>query len=435
MALTDASFLVFWTLAIGAGLQFLDQPGFRSAILLGGAVGLAQEFKYNGWLMGGIVLATQVTGLISKKQREPSQWLHSCKWGALAVTVAWLLVWPWYLFVENHGGYAGLLKHQRSYLGGWSAWGPNLIIQSNQAVMLAGPYWLTCGGGLMIAGSLLFLSPSQPQNFRFWLRSCAAGMLAIPFLPSPVLTGLLVIPSLQLRTEARDRLLTVGWLSLLILSPFYHPYARLWLPIESFHWLFLGRLVARLEQFFARFPGKMRVDLRSTWIVGLSLIAVNFFYLGTGSPSTNSGRSKTSGTIGPERFYSLARLADHRTNSRSQFGAANFGSSRAELLSCGTPSNLTSAGPFASERIPRYDQLGCSSTRRSYSAMFPGFNYSSLMFSRSYCFQNGNSSRNGRLRIRYPQRWISTRRTWDDPLKRSRPLSGCFDLERKIVSP
>jgi hypothetical protein len=38
--------------------------------------------------------------------------------------------------------------------------------------------------------------------------------------------------------------LGVGWALLAILTPFYHPYARLWLPLEAFNWLFLGATFA-----------------------------------------------------------------------------------------------------------------------------------------------------------------------------------------------
>ena len=55
MALTDASFLLFWLLAIGQGQRFLERPGFPRAVVLGLAVGVAQLFKYNGWIAGVVV--------------------------------------------------------------------------------------------------------------------------------------------------------------------------------------------------------------------------------------------------------------------------------------------------------------------------------------------------------------------------------------------
>ena len=55
MALVDASFLLFWVLAIGQGQRFLERPKPLRAVSLGLAVGIAQLFKYNGWVSGVIV--------------------------------------------------------------------------------------------------------------------------------------------------------------------------------------------------------------------------------------------------------------------------------------------------------------------------------------------------------------------------------------------
>ena len=55
MALVDASFLLFWVVAIGQGQRFLERPKPARAIALGLAVGIAQLFKYSGWVSGGIV--------------------------------------------------------------------------------------------------------------------------------------------------------------------------------------------------------------------------------------------------------------------------------------------------------------------------------------------------------------------------------------------
>ena len=38
--------------ASGPGARFLERPGFVRALVLGVAVGVAQNFKYNGWLAG-----------------------------------------------------------------------------------------------------------------------------------------------------------------------------------------------------------------------------------------------------------------------------------------------------------------------------------------------------------------------------------------------
>ena len=42
-------------------------------------------------------------------------------------------------------------------------------------------------------------------------------------------------------------LLGAGWAVLAVLTPFYHPYARLWLPLEAFSWLFMGGLFVSIR--------------------------------------------------------------------------------------------------------------------------------------------------------------------------------------------
>ena len=64
MALTDASFLLFWVLALIQGQRFLERPGAVRAVLLGLAVGAAQLFKYNGWLAGVIVVLSAAVWLV-----------------------------------------------------------------------------------------------------------------------------------------------------------------------------------------------------------------------------------------------------------------------------------------------------------------------------------------------------------------------------------
>src|SRR5262249_51382521 len=58
MALTEASFLLGWIVAIAQGQRFLERPNLLQAVLLGLVVGIAQLFKYNGWLAGVLVALT-----------------------------------------------------------------------------------------------------------------------------------------------------------------------------------------------------------------------------------------------------------------------------------------------------------------------------------------------------------------------------------------
>jgi hypothetical protein len=84
---------------------------------------------------------------------------------------------------------------------------------------------------------------------RQWLGLLveAMGLAAMWLLPGWVILALwvsfLVVRGFQQATMAIIAL-AVSWASLLVLTPFYHPYARLWLPLQSCNWLFMGATFA-----------------------------------------------------------------------------------------------------------------------------------------------------------------------------------------------
>ena len=85
MALTDCSFLLFWLLAIGLGQRFLEKPGFPRAIALGLAVGVAQLFKYNGWIAGVVVaLSAGMWAIVRLEDRAVKSQRAVWGWGLLA---------------------------------------------------------------------------------------------------------------------------------------------------------------------------------------------------------------------------------------------------------------------------------------------------------------------------------------------------------------
>ena len=290
MALTDVSFLLAWLLALGAGMRFLERPGFARAMVMGLAVGVAQEFKYNGWLSGGIVIGSAVVGMLARPEgRKAGSILGTFGWGGLAAGVAWLVVWPWFAFVEAHGGYSALLRHQRSYLGGSGDWWPNLLIQADQAVALSG------GSGLVVPGLILsglaswICGQARPEAARTSMpagRRLLGAMLRVLvawfFVASPWWLGLIAFPWLVVGPRPAGRMVGVWWVALALSSPFYHPYARLWLPFHACHWLVLGWLVSDGFGFVRAFDSSRAdrprtIGIRMAQVVTLLLAALGGF--------------------------------------------------------------------------------------------------------------------------------------------------------------
>jgi len=248
MALTDSSFLLAFLVAIGQGQRFLERPNPARALLLGLGVGIAQLFKYNGWISGMIVVLTAAIGqIVNRNQQSRKAVVAMWGWGVLAILVAAIVYWPWFQFVEAHGGYRLLLLHQRGYMNGISRWADHWLLQLSQARVLCGN--LRWRSSIGIAAALAFsMSASDIRRPRHgWLERIieALGLAALC-----VVTNLewwmplgwiafIAICRLSSATPAM-LLLGVAWLTLSIMTPFYHPYARLWLPLHGLGWIVMG---------------------------------------------------------------------------------------------------------------------------------------------------------------------------------------------------
>ena len=165
----------------------------------------------------------------------------------MAALVAAMVYWPWYQFVESHGGYSALVAHQRSYLGGFSSWPSHWMVQLDQAAALSGgPFWLGCGGIAASVGMLWSVGDFRATGlnlFRILVEAISlSAMCLIPVVSWWVCLFWLAIALFQRKGIGTlpSYLLLAGWVTLSVLTPFYHPYARLWLPVQALGWIIMG---------------------------------------------------------------------------------------------------------------------------------------------------------------------------------------------------
>jgi hypothetical protein len=240
-ALTDVPFLLTWLIAVGLGGRFLEKPGLGRAIALGLAVGIAQNFKYNGWIAGAVIVLAALLGLIAnREERKAVSILKTFGFGLIAVVVAALVYWPWYQFVETHGGYAALVKHHQSYLKGPDAWVGHWRHQLAQVVALSGGVfwgilawsvaWLGCA--LAVNGPGLVRSKTRWELARLRLGALIGGVVLAMIPDLAWWVGLAWVSWLVFDSRQAVRVLGCWWLILSVMTPFYHPYARLWLPLR-----------------------------------------------------------------------------------------------------------------------------------------------------------------------------------------------------------
>jgi dolichyl-phosphate-mannose-protein mannosyltransferase len=325
-ALTDAPFLLAWLIALGLGQRFLEAPRLGRAVAMGAAVGLAQNLKYNGWLAGAIVILTAVLGMIVRREdRRIGAIARTFGHGLIGAVVAALAYAPWYGFVDRQpGGYADLVRHHRGYLGDLSSWYPHWEHQIAQVVALSGGLvwrastwcvaWLGCA---LAANSLALVVPGTRwgwARFRIGLLAGAAVLMGIAALPW--WAGLFALPWLLIDARPAPRLVGVSWLVLSILTPFYYPYARLWLPLHAAGWLVLACAIVRIGPFARQAPTALDASpepdawsLRrpKAWALGLLACLALAHVVGSGPPKaipfvrffrpTSSLRSLTSDLI------------------------------------------------------------------------------------------------------------------------------------------
>ncbi len=255
MALTDVSFLLAWVLALIQAQRFLERPGAVRAFVLGAAVGVAQLFKYNGWLAGlSVMLSAAVWLAFHRREWRSPQTAATWGWGLVAALVAAFVYWPWFAFVQSQGGYAALLAHQRGYLGGFSSWPGHLAVQLAEARALSGGAVWLASAGLAAASAILIIGFDKADRGHTSEIIVLVTLFVASLRTTPDLAWwvpLFFLPcALYVRKTGLSKpvvLAYTAWLTLAVLTPFYHPYARLWLPLEAFEWVFLGGVIGVLH--------------------------------------------------------------------------------------------------------------------------------------------------------------------------------------------
>ena len=170
-------------------------------------------------------------------------------WGATAALIASAVYFPWVVFVEDHGGYAGLLKHQRGYFDGPSAWASNWLLQLGQLVALhsgAGEAFLGPCLAVLALFAMSLLSGKHAPASALAHVVIVGSIFALSRASASWWIGAGLVAFLIADASPAVRLVGVWWLALTILTPMYHPYARLWLPLEASGWLATGLVVGQV---------------------------------------------------------------------------------------------------------------------------------------------------------------------------------------------
>lgn len=235
--LTDATFALLFLLAIAACTRAASTGRAGSAVVAGAMVGVAWNTKYHGWLAAAIT-GVGIAAFVGREWLGPGgDWRRRLRgllpW-ALVPLVAILLYLPWFLFVQSQpGGYTGLVEYQRTLLS--YDWLGNLARTLEFQRFLDGP-WSRASIPISVAVAGWALGKPLPLS-----STLAVGVIGLSALALALggWSALLVLSALGVpwllskggRPWLPGLVLSAWLLVWIVLTPLYHPYARLLLPL------------------------------------------------------------------------------------------------------------------------------------------------------------------------------------------------------------
>lgn len=305
-ALTESVFVVAWLFAMLAGARFLRRPGPSGAILLGIGVGLSQLTKYNGGMTGLIVALTAVLDFLLVSRGTPEGaglFRRRIFWGIFAAGLAAAIYAPWFLFVEDHGGYRDLMRHHGSYVDGPGRWLANARLQLAQGwVFQAQPV-------VLVICALALIALRRSIGDSAGSRDFARVLALVVFPNAPLFAALVSIRRTWNQCDVSGRMIVVWLLTMILTTPLYHPYARLWLPGHLASLMLAANFVfgVPVRQESDTTPDSARTAGRMPLVIGL--VAFAAITIWSVNPAAITG-------IGP-----LPSVWSDRTNLRAEIAA------------------------------------------------------------------------------------------------------------------
>ncbi|MDA1231787.1 MAG: glycosyltransferase family 39 protein, partial [Planctomycetota bacterium] len=298
MALTDVACLFWIILSVALGTRAMNTRRFKTAAAAGLACGLAWWTKYTGWLPIAILCTGGGLWWIVNGRKSLS---FRCFAGILGtiIAVAALTFSPWWWQLQDVGGYTVVAETHKSFLTGASLWRANMAQQLRDQLLLDGTAGhLSLGIGLFLAGLLRWSAGRSTWNaasasgtvptiasgslppLRLLLRFTAAAIALMVIsirISTPLmlicisvagLSGIYLWPVLQRSWHRRQTndlsptspgaislsasdldaaptidpslglFVTLAWfVGMLLSTPMYLPYSRLFFPLLAAVWL------------------------------------------------------------------------------------------------------------------------------------------------------------------------------------------------------
>ncbi len=306
--LTDVTFALFFLIAVYALIEALERRSLKLALLAGLAVGVAWNTKYHGWLALALAGASLIPALwetLRGRSRDGLRLLGL--WGVSALVAAACYV-PWALYVEGQpGGYRGLMEYQKTMLQG--AWIDNLLRQGLHQLYFEGAF-SRAGAVIALLAAVFALRARYPlsRSLAATIGFIGVSALTVGIAGTACILSVLALPRLLGKERnLRTTVLVVWMLVWFILTPLYHPYARLVLPFTIAACLAGGAWIAgRIERLSTQ-TGSGQGAL-VTALVALVVGSASLFILDPSHPWRSGQSQKLAATSLEEKIPAGSRV-------------------------------------------------------------------------------------------------------------------------------
>jgi len=251
MVLTDITFGFFYLLSLASIHECFHRRSFYWAIMSGLTIGAAWNTKYHGWLLLLVALTVVVASVIFDRQNRT--FLKRLTLCFLIMTVVSIICYlPWALYIQSQpSGYLSLMRYQRVYLS--RDWLGNILRQMKSQLYFDG--WMSRFSAAVAFILVLVIVRNRhllKGSMACFIILLLAGVgLAFGGVSALAALGLLAILFVKV-WDCYPRWLLLASIGIFfLLTPLYHPYTRLMIPLMLTIYIAAGVSIGRILSDFA----------------------------------------------------------------------------------------------------------------------------------------------------------------------------------------
>ncbi len=290
--LTDVLYANLFQLSLLAAIELLKcgpcavRKRWGITVLLALSLAGATYTKYHfPVLVLGITLGSMCVLVVRRGERTL---LVRQFWFVVAASVVGLLAYlPWLFHVNATVGYSALVAHHHGYFEGVAGWASNARDYVGFSAAFATHTEAITAGAVVIGLRLLGLMPAAPLAL---VAAVAAAIGGAQWLTGDMLypmCALLFLGWASARWPVARVMLAVTLLLLILITPCYRPYARLFLPAVQLAWPVVGAMLSELPRDGRPLVGVILMAAAGLWLLRTEIALPSC--PGDGLPASHDG--------------------------------------------------------------------------------------------------------------------------------------------------